>query len=263
MRADAADHYTLKHIDDASKDCLFRCKVVEENGDESIECVILNGTPPKNFEDETCRLDKEDLKLKALGVLQMHLDDLRSRVEGLRPREEIAQFLRRKEDSVKTTNPFLDYTLTETVLYRDDSGKEIVRLVHSSSDRTKLFAMKKSITGYEESREKERMEGESLLLASINSDYIVKAEAIYNFEGSVYVLLEYMDGGALNKLVTQTFVPLTEDFVKYSLYRTAKGIQALHTRNVLHRDIKSDNVLCNLSGEIKVADLGVSIFLCE
>ena len=37
----------------------------------------------------------------------------------------------------------------------------------------------------------------------------------------------------------------------------------MHSRNVLHRDIKSDNILCDKRGAIKIADLGFSVFLSK
>jgi len=43
----------------------------------------------------------------------------------------------------------------------------------------------------------------------------------------------------------------------------ARGLQHMHSHNVLHRDIKSDNILCKPNGEIKIADLGISVFLSK
>jgi len=43
----------------------------------------------------------------------------------------------------------------------------------------------------------------------------------------------------------------------------ASGLRDMHNKNVLHRDIKSDNILCRADGDIKIADLGLSVFLTE
>ena len=47
------------------------------------------------------------------------------------------------------------------------------------------------------------------------------------------------------------------------MYCVAKGVAALHEKNVLHRDVKSDNILFKVDGTIKVADLGFSIELTK
>ena len=39
------------------------------------------------------------------------------------------------------------------------------------------------------------------------------------------------------------------------------GVKVLHDKSTIHRDLKSENILCNELGEIKLADLGKSAFL--
>ena len=47
-----------------------------------------------------------------------------------------------------------------------------------------------------------------------------------------------------------------EDFIKYVLYRVLQGLHYLHENNIMHRDIKSDNILFNMEGQLKLADFG-------
>ena len=112
--------------------------------------------------------------------------------------------------------------------------------------------------------DKERVKGESALLAAINSDYLVNCVEVYEFQNRLFVFLDYMEGGSLNKFIENYYEDYSEETMKYMVYMSAMGIKCLHDRNVLHRDIKSDNILCRPStGEIKVADLGLAVFLTE
>ena len=43
----------------------------------------------------------------------------------------------------------------------------------------------------------------------------------------------------------------------------ARGLADIHAQGILHRDIKSDNVLCSSDGDIKLADMDISVFLTE
>jgi len=55
----------------------------------------------------------------------------------------------------------------------------------------------------------------------------------------------------------------SEDFCRYALWKVARGLWSMHRKNVLHRDIKSDNILFSRDGEVKITDLGFSVFLSE
>ena len=72
-----------------------------------------------------------------------------------------------------------------------------------------------------------------------------------------------MDGGSLTDIALCAEGNLKEEFIKWTLYNVALAIQKMHNKNILHRDIKSDNVLCSPDGRVKLADLGFSVFLSE
>ena len=104
---------------------------------------------------------------------------------------------------------------------------------------------------------------ESSLMSWLECDQIVQCLELYDYHGSIYIVLELMDGGSLTSIVQKHNADYSEDFCKYCLYMTALGLFKMHSKNVLHRDIKSDNILCSRNGDVKIADLGFSVFLSQ
>ena len=117
-------------------------------------------------------------------------------------------------------------------------------------------------TGMSEA-ERQTVINECSLIKALNSEYIVGCEDVYDFDKKIWVFLELMDED-MSKIILNSSSQYSEDFCKYTLYCVAKGLQAMHRNNVLHRDIKSENILIRKeTGEIKIADLGLSVFLTE
>lgn len=70
----------------------------------------------------------------------------------------------------------------------------------------------------------------------------------------LWVVMEYMDGGALTDLIT--YAVLSEAQIATVAQQILHGLHHLHLHGVIHRDIKSDNVLLSRQGDIKLTDFG-------
>ena len=79
-----------------------------------------------------------------------------------------------------------------------------------------------------------------------------------------YIIMEYADDGDLSKKIKQQKNKKTsekyfpeETIVKY-FYQICQGINYIHSKNVIHRDIKSQNIFLNKNGSIKIGDFGIA-----
>lgn len=82
--------------------------------------------------------------------------------------------------------------------------------------------------------------------------------------GQIWIVMEFMDGGSLTEILDQyKHMQLTEPQIALILRETVAAIYFLHDLHRLHRDIKSDNILLDLTGNIKLADFGYTVQLTE
>jgi serine/threonine protein kinase len=94
---------------------------------------------------------------------------------------------------------------------------------------------------------------------------IVKYAASYLVEDTcLWVVMEYMDGGCLTEILEQfENVRMTEAQIAYVSIEVLRGLQYIHQHRRIHRDIKSDNIMMNMRGEVKLADFGYAAQLSK
>ena len=105
----------------------------------------------------------------------------------------------------------------------------------------------------------EALENELTMMESCKHNNIVAYMGAYQHNSHLWISMELMDCGKLTDLIYKTI--LREDEIAYVLRETLKALKYLHDNNKMHRDIKSDNILVNSKGEIKLADFGFCVEL--
>jgi len=63
---------------------------------------------------------------------------------------------------------------------------------------------------------------------------------------------------AITPIIANLKTNYSEGACKWILKQVLLGLHALHARHVIHRDIKSDNILADAQGNVKLADFGYS-----
>ena len=117
----------------------------------------------------------------------------------------------------------------------------------------------------EPKNEKERnvVLNEVVLMQMCTENHVMlKVIEAFDFKDRLWIFVELMDD-ALTGFVQNLHKSYSENICKYVLKRSLEGLNYLHEKSIIHRDIKSDNLLMNAAGDIKLADFGYAVQLTE
>ncbi|XP_042144597.1 serine/threonine-protein kinase 3 isoform X1 [Ixodes scapularis] len=96
------------------------------------------------------------------------------------------------------------------------------------------------------------------IMQQCDSPYVVKYYGSY-FKGSdLWIVMEYCGGGSVSDIMRLRKKTLSEEEIATILSDTLRGLEYLHQRRKIHRDIKAGNILLNTEGHAKLADFGVA-----
>ncbi|XP_045331076.1 serine/threonine-protein kinase Nek3 isoform X4 [Leopardus geoffroyi] len=129
-------------------------------------------------------------------------------------------------------------------------------LLVQQENSNQTFAMKeirlpKSFSGTRNSRK------EAVLLAKMKHPNIVAFKESFEAEGHLYIVMEYCDGGDLmQKIKHQKGKLFPEDMILNWFTQMCLGVNHIHKKRVLHRDIKSKNIFLTQNGRVKLGDFG-------
>ncbi len=128
-----------------------------------------------------------------------------------------------------------------------------VRKLESQRD----YALKVFIArgeGGADSAAKSRKEAE--ILASLNHPDIARIYENGEHEGKFYILMEYVPGGPLTRLIDDDLITQTES-VSIAI-KIAFALEYAHRKGIVHRDIKPANILMTETREPKIVDFGIA-----
>ncbi len=102
-----------------------------------------------------------------------------------------------------------------------------------------------------------KFRGEAQAVACISHPNIVGIYDVGEEDGMYYIVMELIDGITLKKYIEQKGKLQVKEAVGISL-QIASGLDAAHRNNIIHRDIKPQNILIARDGTAKVTDFGIA-----
>lgn len=106
--------------------------------------------------------------------------------------------------------------------------------------------------------QKEKFKKEARRLRKLRNDHIVKVHDLFEENGTVYYIMDYIDGESLSTHLKRTGAPLPEEEVLRLLSQLLDALKTVHDMGLWHLDLKPANIMVDVHGEVKLIDFGAS-----
>ncbi len=137
-----------------------------------------------------------------------------------------------------------------------EGGMGVVYKAHDQElDR---FVALKFLPNYltSDATEKERFYHEARAASALNHPNVTTIYEIKEFEDRLYLAMEFIEGKTLKRLLEHD--PPSIKKVLDIAIQVCEGLSAAHEKGVVHRDIKSDNIMLTSKGQVKIMDFGLA-----
>ncbi|MCP4659981.1 MAG: protein kinase [bacterium] len=121
-------------------------------------------------------------------------------------------------------------------------------------------AIKKILPGdTEDPRARERLRREARAVASLNHPAIVQVHDILEMDKGDWIVMELVEGQTLRDLLREGVLELAQSL--YLVREIAGGLAEAHAKGIVHRDLKTENVMVIPEGHAKILDFGLAKLL--
>ncbi|RWS07433.1 testis-specific serine/threonine-protein kinase 3-like protein [Dinothrombium tinctorium] len=94
-------------------------------------------------------------------------------------------------------------------------------------------------------------------LRKVRHPSVVTIHEIFTIENKIYIFMDLADGGDILDYLRANG-PIPEDKAKVWFRQIAEGLKYIHSLGIAHRDLKSENILLDKNGNVKITDFGFS-----
>ena len=105
---------------------------------------------------------------------------------------------------------------------------------------------------------KERFKKEAQILYKLNHPNIVKVKDFIDDGSGLHIVMEYVEGKPLDKIIGQEVGPIPHDKALPLFLQILDGIGYAHSQGVIHRDLKPGNIIVTPDNRVKITDFGIA-----
>ncbi len=103
-----------------------------------------------------------------------------------------------------------------------------------------------------------RFFNEAKIMSKLNDRNIVKVYDYLDHEGGLFIVMEYVQGKPLSKIIGKETGPIPHEKAIPLFKQIISGIKHAHHSGIIHRDIKPANMILDTGGVIKITDFGIA-----
>ncbi|CAF0780456.1 unnamed protein product [Adineta ricciae] len=134
-------------------------------------------------------------------------------------------------------------------------GKVKLALDKRKNEQVAIKTIKKS--RIENPHDLARIRREIDFMTSLNHPYIIKVKEVYESREKIILVMEYASGGELYDYLNR-MKRIPESQARAIFRQIVSAVHFLHKNQIVHRDLKLENILIDHKGDIKLADFGLS-----
>ena len=145
---------------------------------------------------------------------------------------------------------FSNYDIMKII--KSNTGNFLAKVI--SKKNSKIYVLKQ----FRQNQDQQKLVQEFQILNKLNHSNIIKYFKWFNEDGKVYFVKEYVDNGSLKNLkeaYRSINKPIEENTLWNIFMQCTAGLDYLHSNNIVHKNLKSNNILMNENKVIKIDDI--------
>lgn len=177
------------------------------------------------------------------------------KLDQMRDGEDVARYIKahvNKHRAVPSTS--IEFYRIGRILGKGAFGKVNLGMHKLTGKLVAVKSIKKSLLANKDSNKKFRQEFS--VLKNLRHPNVIRLYESFETEKHILIVMELCSGGDLLNYIRKC-KRLKENVAKFVFRSLIVGLNYCHSKGVVHRDIKLDNVLLNSEGELKLCDFGV------